>query len=299
MCDNSNAPYDVLILGAGPAGIALARSLQQQSNIRYAVLEANNRIGGRVATADVHGWPIDLGASWLHHADASQPVYQQALAHSFPFSTETEEVNVVFDETGAAVDKATYDKAYELYCSICERLEAQGNTIVQALTPVTVETHQQAHERIVSMDTQPVTTALKQLCAELLADQPTPVRNIVKWLFIFHEQYEANNLCNLSLPYWDTCDRGVIDSDIFVTGGFATLLHVLSQPIRSHLLLERTVTHIDYSNNQFTTVTVTTPTGTSQQFTAKHVAITVPLGILKRNLIQVRSIPFICFACNC
>lgn len=62
--------YDgrVVIVGAGAAGLAAAKVLEQ-NKIDYTILEATNRYGGRLkkdtALAD---FPIDIGAEWLHSA---------------------------------------------------------------------------------------------------------------------------------------------------------------------------------------------------------------------------------------
>lgn len=67
--------YDVLILGAGPAGIAAARYLQKMNDdddnddrIAFRVLEARSRVGGRAHTSDSLGvnFPLDKGARWVH-----------------------------------------------------------------------------------------------------------------------------------------------------------------------------------------------------------------------------------------
>lgn len=61
-------PLDALILGAGAAGIAAARTLLA-AGWRIAVLEARLRPGGRAATDTTLGVPADLGAAWLHFAE--------------------------------------------------------------------------------------------------------------------------------------------------------------------------------------------------------------------------------------
>lgn len=55
---------DVIIIGAGPAGIAAARTLQN-AGLKIAVLEARDRVGGRAFTGEVMGARIDLGAHWF------------------------------------------------------------------------------------------------------------------------------------------------------------------------------------------------------------------------------------------
>jgi monoamine oxidase len=56
---------DVLVIGAGAAGIGAARALKARG-LRVAVLEARDRVGGRAFTASLRGHAVDLGAHWLH-----------------------------------------------------------------------------------------------------------------------------------------------------------------------------------------------------------------------------------------
>jgi monoamine oxidase len=55
---------DVCIVGAGYAGLTTARRLQQ-SGKTVVVLEARDRVGGRIWTQEVAGIPIDRGGAWL------------------------------------------------------------------------------------------------------------------------------------------------------------------------------------------------------------------------------------------
>ena len=63
------ADFDVVIVGAGTAGLAAARALQTAGQ-NVIVLEAASHIGGRCITATSgYTHPFDKGGSWLHSAD--------------------------------------------------------------------------------------------------------------------------------------------------------------------------------------------------------------------------------------
>jgi monoamine oxidase len=59
---------EVLIIGAGAAGIAAGRKLRD-SGVDALLVEARFRIGGRAWTRNVAGHALDLGCGWLHSAD--------------------------------------------------------------------------------------------------------------------------------------------------------------------------------------------------------------------------------------
>jgi monoamine oxidase len=60
---------DVAVIGAGAAGIGAARRLREAGTASIVVLEARERVGGRVHTIAPAGFPLDRGAEWLHSAD--------------------------------------------------------------------------------------------------------------------------------------------------------------------------------------------------------------------------------------
>jgi monoamine oxidase len=60
---------EVVIVGAGAAGIAAGRRLSE-AGVEPLILEARTRVGGRAWTVlDAVGGPLDLGCGWLHSAD--------------------------------------------------------------------------------------------------------------------------------------------------------------------------------------------------------------------------------------
>lgn len=67
---NKSYNYDgkVIIVGAGAAGLAAAKVLEQ-NNIDYKILEASDRYGGRLKkNTTLADFPIDIGAEWIHSA---------------------------------------------------------------------------------------------------------------------------------------------------------------------------------------------------------------------------------------
>src|SRR5215216_2170403 len=58
---------DAVVLGAGVAGLAAAQELSQ-AGLRVIMIEARDRIGGRIFTQRVpgHPLPIELGAEFIH-----------------------------------------------------------------------------------------------------------------------------------------------------------------------------------------------------------------------------------------
>ncbi|MCJ1714359.1 NAD(P)/FAD-dependent oxidoreductase [Curtobacterium sp. VKM Ac-2922] len=75
--------FDTIVVGAGIAGLTTARLLTAAGQ-HAVVLEARDRVGGRVWTDRSDGRVTDLGASWIHGVDGS-PV--AAAAHAFGMPT--------------------------------------------------------------------------------------------------------------------------------------------------------------------------------------------------------------------
>ena len=60
-----NHPADVLIIGGGIAGLTAARHLTE-AGLRVTLLEARDRLGGRIYTQHTAQYPVELGAEFVH-----------------------------------------------------------------------------------------------------------------------------------------------------------------------------------------------------------------------------------------
>ncbi|PIJ00368.1 amine oxidase, partial [Leucobacter sp. OLES1] len=74
--------HDTIVIGAGISGLSAAAELLRAGR-SVVVLEARDRIGGRVHTEREDGRVTDLGASWIHGIDGSE-VYAETEAAGMP-----------------------------------------------------------------------------------------------------------------------------------------------------------------------------------------------------------------------
>ena len=64
----------VVVVGAGLAGLAAAQRLHESGFEDVLVLEAQRRVGGRVHTIEHGDFLLELGAQWLHGAQDRKSV---------------------------------------------------------------------------------------------------------------------------------------------------------------------------------------------------------------------------------
>lgn len=76
----------VVVVGAGMAGLVAARDLVA-AGLDVVVVEARDRVGGRVVTDRTAGPPVDLGASWVHGATGNVlvPLLAEGAVAAEPF----------------------------------------------------------------------------------------------------------------------------------------------------------------------------------------------------------------------
>ncbi|XP_024868108.1 polyamine oxidase 1-like [Temnothorax curvispinosus] len=70
----------IVIVGAGASGIAAASRLLKRGVSDFVILEANDRIGGRINTKNFGDNVVDLGAQWIH-GGSGNVVFDLASKH--------------------------------------------------------------------------------------------------------------------------------------------------------------------------------------------------------------------------
>ena len=115
---------DVVVIGAGAAGIAAGLSLAA-SPLKFLLLEARPRLGGRALTSTAAGHPLDLGCGWLHSADHNPWTSRLAAAGFTIDKTAPGWGDQSLDPAFGAQDQQAFGAAWEAFD---EALDAVDST---------------------------------------------------------------------------------------------------------------------------------------------------------------------------
>jgi len=129
---------DVIVIGAGAAGLSAAKALRA-AGLETNVLEAANHVGGRCMTdTTTFSTPFDRGGSWLHSANIN-PLARQAEAvdarlHKTEWSLTAAHC---FDRTLEGEDFADYSAYEDVIWNVASGVtEDTGDTTVDSALPV-------------------------------------------------------------------------------------------------------------------------------------------------------------------
>ncbi|NOT70123.1 MAG: FAD-dependent oxidoreductase [Hyphomicrobium sp.] len=118
------ARRSVVVIGAGLAGLTAAKKLAQ-AGAEVTVIEARDRIGGRIWTSNVWpGLPMDLGASWIHGTKGN-PLTALADASGAKRLATSYDASLALDAKGAQIDVAAPARATAKIIKAAQRM-AEG-----------------------------------------------------------------------------------------------------------------------------------------------------------------------------
>jgi monoamine oxidase len=110
-----------IVIGAGMAGLAAAQQLKQ-AGVLVTVLEARDRIGGRIWTDRSTGIPVDLGASWIHGPEGGNPITALArTVNAKTFMTNDDRI-LLYEGEGKLVDDRRMERSSQRYRKLLEQI---------------------------------------------------------------------------------------------------------------------------------------------------------------------------------
>lgn len=258
-----SAPYDVIIVGAGIAGLTAAKQLHE-NGLNILILEGDDRIGGRIHTIDVDGTPVDLGASWIHGINGN-PIYK--LVKELKIKTLPTNYNnaLLFGPDRQPIPDQDLQRAPEIiegfyqFCANRAALFSTDCSLKDALN---------AYKNTLSSSTE-----------KLIADG--------MFAAYFEQEYGAKG-SQLSLFHsfkYPKKEGDCDGNDVLIVGGYDKVITHLAQPFaqdENKLKKKHNVIAISYNE---TTSLVTVATDNGVTFETYCVLCTVPLGVLKKNKI--------------
>ncbi|XP_075510451.1 putative polyamine oxidase 4 isoform X1 [Primulina tabacum] len=257
----------VIVIGGGISGVAAARMLHNAC-IKVTLLESQDRIGGRIFTDYSFGYPIDMGASWLHGVCNENPLspiirrlglklYRTSGEDSILYDHDLESY-ALFDGNGHQVPQNTVIEVGDTFKKILEetdkvRKEHSNDMSVRQAISIVLDRHPELR--------------LKGLAHEVL-----------QWYLCRMEAWFAADADMISLKTWDQ-EEVLSGGHGLMVQGYDPVIKALSRDI--DIRLNHRVKRII---NGYNKVVVTVEDG--RNFVADAAIITVPLGILKSNLIE-------------
>ncbi|KAL3639100.1 hypothetical protein CASFOL_017007 [Castilleja foliolosa] len=287
---------NIIVVGAGPAGLAAASHLQRQG-FTVTVLEARSRIGGRVFTdRSSLSVPVDLGASIITGVEADVATERRPDPSSLVCAQLGLELTVLNSDC-PLYDTVTGQK---VPADLDEELEAEYNGLLDDMELLVAE----KGERVMKMSLEEgLEYGLKRRrmahserdYSETIDDEKeglSPLeRRVMDWHFAHLEYGCAALLEEVSLPNWNQDDvyGGFGGAHCMIKGGYSAVVESLAEGIC--IQLDNVVTDITYLTKDCETVDrlnkkVKVSTSNGKEFSGDAVLVTVPLGCLKAESIK-------------
>lgn len=245
----------VIVIGAGIAGIAAAVDLQD-AGLDVLVLEARNRIGGRIWTDRRWGFPLDLGASWIHGSALANPIWRLRNELGLPTVPTDWDDLVVYDVDGRQISASQSATDASRYRSAYRKARRWGNR-------------------------QESDSALQDgidFAVRSRTMSPYEQRALDFRLNFEVEQDYGGDADSLSNWWYDQDSWLGGRQDSYMVDGYGELVDTLADGL--DIRLNTVVSAISFGNSG---VRVSTNRGTEQ---AAYGVITVPLGVLKAGRIR-------------
>ena len=243
----SLADVDVIVIGAGIAGLAAARRLAELG-YETIVLEADSAPGGRIKTDWTLGAPFEVGAGWIHGPDGNPISDLARAADANPFVTDDESYRV-FAANGDPVPANTIETGYarleQLYAAIDDTFD----------------------------NDMALSKAIARVGGKLKSDP------VVNWMTSAYTEFSTGGPIDKLSGYYFDEDGVYPGDDVVLTKGYDTIVTQMAGTL--DIRLNTRVRAVAYEKGDG--ALVSTDAG---DFEASFVICTVPLGVLKAGDIR-------------
>jgi monoamine oxidase len=249
---------DVVVVGAGIAGLSAASNLRSQGH-KVLVLEGRDRIGGRVWTE--RSWqdiPLDMGASWIHGVTGN-PI--TALSQKFNIDTLPTDYDslALYDSKGVQMGDDAEERVFRGFKQVLKKID-------------------QLRKALDESDQTDI--SLQKALESVIANMDLSAQEMVELNFAINTKIEheyAADISDLSLLNWDN-GKGFRGGDRLFPDGYDRIAQGLAQGLE--IKLGHIVKQVTYND---TGVKIVTSQG---NFLANRAVITLPLGVLKSGAVE-------------
>lgn len=245
--ENESNGKSVIVIGGGISGLTAAKKLKQ-NGFNVIVLEAQDKVGGRLRTDRSLGVAFDEGASWIH-GTRGNPITALAKQAGMTTAFTDDASRKSYDIGGVLRSAKIYDTAETELYTILDILKTSGR-------------YNQSFE-----------TVFNNL-------YPAYTNNRL-WRFLLstYVTFDTGDLNNLSSLLYNEGEQFAGEEQI-ATNGYDTIPTYLANGL--NVQLNQRVSKIDYTNSKVKV----THSGTTTE--TDYVLVTASLGVLKKNAIQFK-----------
>ncbi|KAK6082165.1 flavin containing amine oxidoreductase [Seiridium cupressi] len=268
--ERANTPH-VCIVGAGVSGLRCADILLSHG-FKVTILEARERIGGRVCQSDELGYTVDLGANWIHTWDSGEvhPIWKLANETRTPVHHWNTQ-QLIYDTSGNPLSDET-----------TERLSTLLWKIIEEAFEFSIKAHQQDGGKSIPREESLQDFIRRRANIEL---QNEKERETLLQMSEMWGAYVGEPVWRQSLRFaWmEECCGG---EEMFVASDYSAILDQISKSAREQASIKLGMKVVSVqtptirSSNQ--SLLITTEDGSKFEF--DEVVMTTPLGWLQTHL---------------
>ena len=247
----------VLVIGAGISGLAAAKNLND-SGYDVTILEAKDRIGGRLYTDRSLGVPLEVGANWIHDNNP-----------------ETNPIMKIKKELGLKAHKCSVAGpavSFEVLNKEGNKIEISGKDLEKIEFRIGIFAYLAKYLRP-STNISEIFTFVKKLGLLSFIKEEALFVLIQK---IALEQAEDPENISIEALF----EQEGFGDDEAVIGGFDQIAYYFEKELHNKIILNSPIEHINYEQD-----TIKVISG-NEKYEANAVIVTASLGALKKEVIK-------------